>query len=314
MTQPPTQPSWLPPEGWYPNPENPEQQRWWDGSAWTEHVAVGAPLAPGAVPHVPGHAAPAAPPYSQYGQPQPQPQYGQPQPPYQPQYQPQQQYPPQPQQYGMPPQQYGQPAPYGGQPGFAGYPGLYAPVRERGILPDGGRVAGWWWRVLARVIDGVLLWIPATILGLHQIRTIHRILSDYFSQVQAAADAGTKVPNFDVMNNGDYLRAATVLILIYAAVWIGYELVMLKTLGATLGKLICGMRVRAFGRPGRLRWSEVLRRVLAYQVAYAVPTIGPLYVLVDVLWPLWDGNCQALHDKAAGTAVVRLSEQPPLAR
>jgi len=49
MTQPPTQPSWLPPEGWYPNPENPEQQRWWDGSAWgpsvTGYEALGGVIA-----------------------------------------------------------------------------------------------------------------------------------------------------------------------------------------------------------------------------------------------------------------------------
>jgi uncharacterized RDD family membrane protein YckC len=122
------------------------------------------------------------------------------------------------------------------------------------------------------------------------------------------------VPSFDLMNNGDYLRASLLLNLIYAVVWIGYELVMLKTVGATVGKLVCGLRVRAWVRPGPLQWGEVAKRVLTYQVAYAVPTIGPLYVLLDVLWPLWDSKRQALHDKAAGTAVVRLSEQPPLAR
>jgi uncharacterized RDD family membrane protein YckC len=30
-----------------------------------------------------------------------------------------------------------------------------------------------------------------------------------------------------------------------------------------------------------------------------------LFVLLDGLWPLWDGRRQALHDKAAGTNVVR---------
>src|SRR4051812_3363545 len=28
-----------PRSGWYPNPENPAEQRYWDGSAWTDHVA-----------------------------------------------------------------------------------------------------------------------------------------------------------------------------------------------------------------------------------------------------------------------------------
>lgn len=28
------------PAGWYPNPEKPDQIRWWDGSHWTEHVQI----------------------------------------------------------------------------------------------------------------------------------------------------------------------------------------------------------------------------------------------------------------------------------
>ncbi len=36
--------------GWYPNPENPAQQRYWDGTAWTEHIA---PLNPSGVAPAP---------------------------------------------------------------------------------------------------------------------------------------------------------------------------------------------------------------------------------------------------------------------
>ncbi|WP_328418203.1 DUF2510 domain-containing protein [Streptomyces violaceus] len=34
-----------PPPGWYPDPHGPHQERWWDGTAWTEHRR-----APGATP------------------------------------------------------------------------------------------------------------------------------------------------------------------------------------------------------------------------------------------------------------------------
>lgn len=45
--------SMTPPPGWYPDPHGPHLQRWWDGTAWTEHRrAPGAPTGP--VPPPPG--------------------------------------------------------------------------------------------------------------------------------------------------------------------------------------------------------------------------------------------------------------------
>ena len=32
----------LPPAGWHPDPDDPSQQRYWDGSSWTEHRAPAA--------------------------------------------------------------------------------------------------------------------------------------------------------------------------------------------------------------------------------------------------------------------------------
>ncbi|MET9762963.1 DUF2510 domain-containing protein [Streptomyces sp. NPDC006372] len=42
-----------PPPGWYPDPHGPHLERWWDGTAWTEHRrAPGSPTGP--VPPLPG--------------------------------------------------------------------------------------------------------------------------------------------------------------------------------------------------------------------------------------------------------------------
>jgi hypothetical protein len=54
------------PAGWYPDPSGSGQQRYWDGSQWTEYYAPGAQSAPGGYPGygygpAPGYAQPAAP-------------------------------------------------------------------------------------------------------------------------------------------------------------------------------------------------------------------------------------------------------------
>ena len=41
-----------------------------------------------------------------------------------------------------------------------------------------------------------------------------------------------------------------------------------------------------------------------WALAGAGYAVALLLQLLNVLWPLWDGRRQALHDKAAGTVVV----------
>lgn len=52
----------LPPAGWYPDPDVPGQQRYWDGVRWSEHTAPVAPPTspqwPDAASRQPTHAAP----------------------------------------------------------------------------------------------------------------------------------------------------------------------------------------------------------------------------------------------------------------
>ena len=49
QTPDPVTPSAAPP-GWYPDPQNPGQQRYWDGSAWAAAAAPPAPTAPVSTP------------------------------------------------------------------------------------------------------------------------------------------------------------------------------------------------------------------------------------------------------------------------
>ncbi len=58
----------LPPAGWYPDPYGSPQERWWDGTGWTQHMNTAAPAAP-VQPATP--AEPVAPEQPVYAQPEP---------------------------------------------------------------------------------------------------------------------------------------------------------------------------------------------------------------------------------------------------
>ncbi|WP_285113728.1 DUF1524 domain-containing protein [Leifsonia sp. fls2-241-R2A-40a] len=47
----------LPPAGWYPNPDDAGELRWWDGTAWTDHTAEPGTVAPAAAAVRPARAA-----------------------------------------------------------------------------------------------------------------------------------------------------------------------------------------------------------------------------------------------------------------
>jgi uncharacterized RDD family membrane protein YckC len=97
----------------------------------------------------------------------------------------------------------------------------------------------------------------------------------------------------------------------YWAVKLVYGVGFLKAFQATPGKLVLGIEVRLRAHPGPLSWGTVLLRWLAQNVAGLLHLYPPaaafssVYLLVDDLWPLWDGKRQALHDKVAHTNVVR---------
>ena len=77
--------------------------------------------------------------------------------------------------------------------------------------------------------------------------------------------------------------------------------------GRTPGKRVAGIRVvQTTGEP--IGWGGTLVRevVLKWMVGtcFGLLTVG-IYCVVDYLWPLWDKNRQALHDKMAETLVVQ---------
>ncbi|HEY3557826.1 MAG TPA: RDD family protein [Kribbella sp.] len=308
--------------GWYDDPEDPSQQRYWDGNAWTDQRRPQERQQPAAFPRygqpaqhgqVYGGQPPAQPEQQsepRYGQrlpqyPQQQPQYGQyggPQPQYGQQ------------QYGQPQgqQQYGQQPQYGqqgyGQQGY-GYPG-----RAVKAAPDGQPLSGWWRRVFAKILDGII----ASIIGLPLTGYFYyqygQVLADYFHDVMRQAESGT--PASPMAMPPEMFKWIIPITLIGFVVSFVYEYLFLTKKGATPGKMALGIAVRYIPAPGQYVTTPppggAVAKRYGFQLGLSalglIPIVGTFAgfaALFDYLWPLWDSKHQALHDKVASTYVVR---------
>lgn len=76
--------------------------------------------------------------------------------------------------------------------------------------------------------------------------------------------------------------------------------------GQTPGKQLVGIRViKANGEPSGWGYTFVREFIIKGLLGGLLSSItGGVYWVVDHLWPLWDGNSQALHDKMMSTLVV----------
>ncbi len=275
------------PSGWYPDPVDAAQERYWDGWQWSRNTRKSE--RPGAPPFQP------QPPYGQppYGQPA----YGQP-PQQNPYDQPSQGQGPY-QQPPYPPQPYGQP-PYSG-----GYPAVGA---KQALTADGVPLSGWWWRVLAMLIDGLIVGIIAALLSSPIYVRLFARFAEYFNEIVAAAEAGLPPPPQPsptvLVPLTDQLILTAVALVVEAA----YIVLFLRWRSATPGKLICGLRVVPVdqGRhPGPLAWSTIVIRM----AVWVLPNLSVyllIFRLVDALFPLWQPKRQAIHDLAAKTQVVKI--------
>ncbi|WP_020392909.1 RDD family protein [Kribbella catacumbae] len=268
------------PAGWYDDPQDPTQQRYWDGGFWTD-----------------------------YRRPREGP-------------------PPYPHQYGQPAAQQGQQTFVQGQQGFGpglGQPGMgregYGPQpahQQQGFgygprvpaTPDGQPLAGWWKRVLARILDGlVLFFITMPFAGYFYWQAI-KIMFDTLQDDFDAASRGAEPPPISTeLPPGMYkwLIPVAVISLIISFL---YEYLMLTRKGATLGKMAVGISVRLREVPGPPPGLAVAKRFgvdYGFQLLGWIPVVGALFSflgLINYLWPLWDDKKQALHDKVAATNVV----------
>lgn len=272
------------PSGWYDDPQDPSQLRYWDGVVWSSHVSpkvspsveksnIGMPYGVSPASARPQSAG------SQGAQGAPSAQGG----------------------YGSAQHGEGQPGTkwpaYGQGSGSVG--GQQPGWRQQGnTTPDGVPLAGWWLRVLARFLDGIfagLLALPFT--GYFYYQYILGALE--WSEDLASQAASGSAPLL-ALPPSETLQFAFQASIIGVLVSLAYEVFFLNRGGATPGKKIAGISVRLRDRPGPMPMRSIVSRAACFFGLSLVNFAG----LLDVLWPLWDSKKQALHDKVAATNVV----------
>lgn len=201
-----------------------------------------------------------------------------------------------PPQYGPPPR-YGPPPPAGyhvplpgGYPPPPGFlPPGYAMVRPA-VAPDGRPLAGFGDRFVARLIDGLILGGVALVLAIPLFAVVIALLPP------SGNDDGAFVLAI-------FGAEAAWFVLILAATYV-YEVEMMYRGGQTVGKRVAKIKIIPLQPGAPLTRGAAAKRWLVGQIAAA---FVPFFQWIDGLWQLWDKPFQqCLHDKAAGTVVVKV--------
>lgn len=288
--------------GWYDDPEDDSQLRYFDGIIWSDRtVPRRAPSRqPAATADLTGQQP--VPATDVFGRPVADGQPGQ---------------------HATPEQQPGQHSPWshGQQPQGGPQQPAWAPAHQHagwGQQPseptteDGQPLAGYGARVGAYLLDALLVGLLNLVLTGW---AWYLWMADYWSFVWDAAVAGDQ----DAVNDLTpeqlwaffdwqfFFLAMALSLLLQVAYHVGF----LSTRGATPGKMAVGLSVRQTGQPGPLTVGTAFMRYLlplGVAVFSMVPLISYVVWIVsatDLLWPIKDERRQALHDKIAGTQVVR---------
>lgn len=140
--------------------------------------------------------------------------------------------------------------------------------------PGGVPLAEWWQRVVAAVIDAVIVAIPSYILGgLILFRTSSLGFGSVFGPFLLILAAG--VAYRVVLEGGPK--------------------------GQTVGKMVMKIRVVDAAGGGSIGYGRAFARWIVASLLWALFYIPGI---IDALFPLWDPKRQSIHDKAANSLVV----------
>jgi len=210
--------------------------------------------------------------------------------------------------YSQPVQGYppGYPPPGYPPPGYGAYQPYPTQARPGAPAVRDPALADWWQRLVARIIDGLVLtvlisplWFAAFLPVWHRLQTLARESPNLSPAAQQAFNASV---NRAV---GSMLVSLLLVVLAAALISFGYDWLQHGLWGQTLGKRVMGTKVVTAEGRGRISGGAACGRSAVYALIPLIPTVGSIFGLLNQLWLLWDPQRQCLHDKAAHTVVVK---------
>lgn len=204
-------------------------------------------------------------------------------------------------------------APASGQPGVSAWgqphqgvpvpPAVAASAYAAAAAPGGAGVhtlAGWWQRVGAYLIDGIIFGLLGYLIALPVALAAGVTVEEAVTFFGNAAEP-------DSVADVTWLYVALIAQRLVMGLAMG--LTTAKWNGQTPGKRAVGIRVMRADGDKMDTGTALKRELLARTILFDGPTLlfsaFAIIGLLNVLWPLWDPQRRAGHDAIARTRVVR---------
>jgi uncharacterized RDD family membrane protein YckC len=171
------------------------------------------------------------------------------------------------------------------------------PVRP---APDGRPLADFGNRLLAYLLDSVIVGAVAAVIV---TPVMSWFMSGWMSQIDAGPEADFSTVFRQILLPALLLELG--LIVLIMVVYGVYYVESIYRTGRTLGKKAIGLAVVP-STPGAPMTRKIA--IIRFLVQVGGGMIVPLFSYLDGLWQLWDKPYQqTLHDKAAGTVVIKVA-------
>jgi uncharacterized RDD family membrane protein YckC len=185
-------------------------------------------------------------------------------------------------------------------PAYAGAAAGGGSIAVGGVAQAGTTAyAGFWLRVVATIIDNLIVYVPFGFLMFLSVASIMPTL-------MRGANGNPRDPQFALaIMSQVFPRVIFMVISFIVGTWLYWALMESSSWQATLGKKALGLYVTdvSGGRPSFGRASG--RFFAGRGIAMFVPYAGLLYRLIDCILAGFTERKQALHDMIAGCLVLR---------